>query len=362
MGPLTLQEGYSAQQVTFTTNYVPADYPEDELYRTLMVSYGGGADQYDIRYDRGENEPNVVDSSGGLFSPSGRMLAYGVSETQSLTSPVSYWFRVLEDQKTESAEFITVQLAFGRGASLHLVEASRPVTLHLADAANRRPRFASSTKTYTINDDSPAGTQVGPATVAADLENDTLTYSLTETVTGTDASHFEINSSTGVITVKTTTLDWNNPADDNDDNSYEAILWVSDGMNGDGSPEAHSDQPTQDDDYLEITIRVTPAPTAVPAKAAGLTATAEPDSKGWVRLAWTDSSDPTISHYQYQTNLGGGVYGEWDNIPRSAPDQSNELDYRAPSIDFAVEHGFRIRAVNNRGPGEASEPAKTTPI
>ena len=73
--------------------------------------------------------------------------------------------------------------------------ASAPVTINLTNV-NEAPVFAQPNYTFTLAENSATGTAVG--TVAAtDPENNSLTFSLS----GTNASYFAINASTGAITV-----------------------------------------------------------------------------------------------------------------------------------------------------------------
>ena len=70
---------------------------------------------------------------------------------------------------------------------------------------NRAPAFASAAVTRSVAENTAAGGNVGAAVTATDADGDTLTYSLG----GTDASSFELGSSSGQITVKSgTTLNF----------------------------------------------------------------------------------------------------------------------------------------------------------
>ena len=64
-------------------------------------------------------------------------------------------------------------------------------------AVNAAPVFASQTMTRQVVENSPAGTAVGGAVTATDSDGDILVYSLG----GTDAASFEVDSSSGQITV-----------------------------------------------------------------------------------------------------------------------------------------------------------------
>ena len=71
--------------------------------------------------------------------------------------------------------------------------------------ANDAPVFESATETRNVDENSPAGTNVGEPVMATDENNDAVTY----TMGGTDASSYEIGSSTGQITVAAgVTLDY----------------------------------------------------------------------------------------------------------------------------------------------------------
>ena len=71
-----------------------------------------------------------------------------------------------------------------------------------------------------------------------DPEASELTYSLG----GTDAGLFEIDASTGQIGIgAATTLDYESPADLNDDNVYELAVQVTDGEDEEGNIDTSTD-------------------------------------------------------------------------------------------------------------------------
>ncbi|MYJ93754.1 MAG: hypothetical protein F4038_12005, partial [Chloroflexi bacterium] len=81
--------------------------------------------------------------------------------------------------------------------------------------------------------------------IAPDPEDDSLTWSLA----GTDAGDFTINSSTGALRFSAVP-DYEDPADHNDDNTYELIVQVTDGKNAQGGTD------NTVDDTHEVTITV----------------------------------------------------------------------------------------------------------
>ena len=108
---------------------------------------------------------------------------------------------------------------------------------------NDAPVFDGSSTTRNIDENSAAGTNVGSPVIATDEDTTaayrSLAYSL---ASGTDASSFAIDESTGQITVATgTNLDYETK------NSYSVTVEVTDGKDADGS----------DDTTIDATIAVT---------------------------------------------------------------------------------------------------------
>ena len=117
-----------------------------------------------------------------------------------------------------------------------------PVTIDVTDV-NEPPTFdEGDAATREVPENSAADTNVGAAVPATDQDGDTLTYSLS----GTDASLFEIDASSGQITVKSgTELDYEAKT------SYDVTVNVSDLLDIDGVAD------TVIDDTITITINVT---------------------------------------------------------------------------------------------------------
>ena len=114
------------------------------------------------------------------------------------------------DYETKSSYTVTVTVtaASGGGANAQSLDPNAPgaytvpVTINVSDV-NEPPAFADDTATRSIAENSAAGSGIGAVVTATDPDGvakfNTLTYSLT----GTDASKFDIGSTTGQITVKT---------------------------------------------------------------------------------------------------------------------------------------------------------------
>ena len=94
---------------------------------------------------------------------------------------------------------------------------SLPITI--ISGSNTAPVFTDGTSvTRSVAERTAAGTNIGTPIAATDAENDTLTY----TISGIDASAFDIDSSTGQLKTKTA-LDYETKT------SYTVVITVSDG-------------------------------------------------------------------------------------------------------------------------------------
>ena len=111
---------------------------------------------------------------------------------------------------------------------------------------NEPPGFDSSVLDLVVVENTAASTNIGSPVAANDPESDTLTYSLL----GVDSDQFDIEPSTGQISVGgTTTFDIELPSDSNADNVYELAVQVTDGRNAEGNPDDSVD--------AEIGVKIT---------------------------------------------------------------------------------------------------------
>ena len=140
---------------------------------------------------------------------SGNTLTYSLSGTDassfsigSTTGQITTKAGVTYDYESKSSYSLTVGASDGNGGT-----ASIAVTVNLTDVSetpapppNQDPSFTDGTSTTReVAENSGGGTNVGSAVTATDPDaGDTLTYSLS----GTDATSFEIGNSTGQLTTK----------------------------------------------------------------------------------------------------------------------------------------------------------------
>ena len=218
------------------------------------------------------------------------------------------------DKETRDAYSVTVSVRDNRdnqGSTDSAEDDSIDVTITVTDG-NDPPTFPGATTSLEVTENTAAGEDVGSPVSATDSESDDLTYSLS----GSDASHFDIVTSTGQILTKGA-LDY-----ESNKKSYSVTVEVTDNRNVQGGAD-----PTIDD-TIEVTINVidvdesgslTLSP-AQPRVAAPVTATlSDPDgtisdltwtwesatSSTWttVRTA-TSSSDTSDSHTPADADLG----------------------------------------------------------
>ena len=79
-----------------------------------------------------------------------------------------------------------------------------------------------------------------------------------------------------------------------------------------------------------------------------------------VTLGWDDPGHADITGWQYQMRPAGGgaLWGDWTNVPLS---HAHTTTYTVENLAAGVVHWFKVRAVNARGRGAASEPVAATP-
>ena len=114
------------------------------------------------------------------------------------------------------------------------------VTVIDVEEANEQPAFADATTTRSIIENTAAGENVGDPATATDPDRDPLEY----TLGGTDASSFDIDSSTGQLLTDAA-------LDHETKSSYSVTVSVRDNKDDDANPD------TATDDTIEVAITLT---------------------------------------------------------------------------------------------------------
>ena len=251
------------------------------------------------------------------------------------------------DYETKTSYTVTVTVtaaAKSQGANAQSIDPNAPgdyivpVTINVTDV-NEPPAFADDTATRSIAENSAADTNIGAVVTATDPDGvakfNTLTYSLT----GTDASDFTIDSSTGQIKTKSA-LDYE------DDTSYSVTVNVTDGKNASGTAD------TTADDTIAVTINVTdvnepPAAPTAPTVAQNSTTPTTKLDVSWT--APTNTGKPAINDYDVQYRKSGdSTWTEWNASPeRPAQHASATITGLTAGKTYEVQ----VRAGNDEGDG-----------
>ena len=109
-------------------------------------------------------------------------------------------------------------------------KSANAVTAQIA-ASNSEPTFGFGTLTKAVNENSASGTNVGSATTATDTDNDTLTYSLS----GTDSGSFTVDSNGQIKTKSGVTYDFESKS------TYSVTLNVHDNKDAAGGSDTTID-------------------------------------------------------------------------------------------------------------------------
>ena len=203
--------------------------------------------------------------------------------------------------------------------------------------------------TRSVNENSASGTNVGAA-VTAKSTNTTYTY--THALSGTDASKFEIGSTTGQITVKSgTSLDYETKT------SYSVTVTVTAAAKNAGV-NAQSVDPNAPGEYtVPVTINVTdvnePPTITAPTVAAHAT---EPKYK--LEVSWTAptmTGKPAVSDYDVQYKKSSD--STWTSHSFTGTGTSTTLT----GLTAGTTYDVQVKAVNDEGnSGWSSSVSKKT--
>jgi len=160
---------------------------------------------------------------------------------------------------------------------------------------------------------------------ATDDENNTLTFS----ISGEDASNFDINSSTGLIRFKTTP-DYENPADANIDNRYNFTATVSDGIA---------------QDSVDINITVTNVDETPPSGGTNVDETPPSDGAG-------GSTPPTPTHVLGNVEASSEIAGTTTQTDSTTNDVSTTLSTTNDAnedvvIDVVAKSSGKVKATHS---------------
>ncbi len=181
-------------------------------------------------------------------------------------------------------------------------------------APNRTPYFiGGDSVTFTIDENMSQGTPVGSALTATDPNGDTLSYSLS----GTDASSFGIDSSTGQLIVK-------EPLDFETQSVYEVTIRVSDDRNA--------------SDDVDVTITITNVD-----EAGTVAVSAEQPQVGTALAASLSDPDGSVSNISWQWAASSDG-SNWSDISGAKSDSYTPVAddvgiYLQATVSYTDLHG-----------------------
>ena len=245
------------------------------------------------------------------------------------------------DHEAKWSYSVTVGVSDGKNASGGAdttIDDTIAVTIFATDV-NEVPEFSAATATRSVAENSAAGTNIGAVVTATDPDGvakyNTLTYSLS----GTDAAEFDIDSSTGQITVKSA-LDheakW----------SYSVTVGVSDGKDASGTAD------TTIDDTVAVTIFATDVdepPPALDGPSVSQNATT-PNTE--LDVSWTApdmTGKPAVSDYDVRYRKSSE--STWRSHSFSGTGTSTTITGLTQNTRYEVQ----VRAVNDEGEGPWSD-------
>ena len=233
---------------------------------------------------------------------------------------------------TASAEYhVRVQALNGETPSAW---SDPSVAVPTNSAANSAPVFSETAPTREVAENLASDQNVGDAVTATDADGDTLEY----TLEGTDASSFDIVSTSGQIqTTSGVTYDYEATK-----NSYEVTVKASD-----GTASATID--------VEITVTDADEQPDTPAKP---TLAAVSGSSTRLVASWTApglNGGPEITGYNVEYREG--TSGDWETVTHNGTGTTTTITGLTANTEYQV----RVQALNGETPSAWSDPSGAVP-
>ncbi len=212
-GSDTIAVTINITDVDEATNTAPVFTEGETASRSVAENTGSGVDIGSAVSATDEDNDTLTYSLGGTDASS---FSIGSTNGQLRTSAAL-------DYETKSSYSVTINVSDGKGGSDTI-----NITINVTDvdeATNTAPTFTDgSTTTRSVDENTKSGVDISTAVSATDADDDTLSYSLS----GTDATSFSIDSSSGQLRTSAA-LDYETK------DSYSVTITVSDGNGGSAS-------------------------------------------------------------------------------------------------------------------------------
>ena len=287
---IVVAEGHGAVTLVAVATTTKDKMPEsDSSFEVVATSYDGTASQPD---DYGRLSGRATFTQGDFT----RVTVGGQQRYQAVKQfPVT----IVDDDVDESVETFTATLVYADPSPSHLTGGNSTATVTITDdelvpvtIANVAPYFMDgSTTRRSVPENSREGTAVGEPVAATDADNDTLVYGLT----GTDASSFTIDSTSGQLKTSAS-LDFET------DSSYSVTVNVRDSKDSAGAADIAVDA------TIAVTISVNNKDEA------GTVTLPASFSGGVAATASVTDPDGTVSGDSWRWARGNTATGSFSNI------------------------------------------------
>ena len=196
----------------------------------------------------------------------------------------------------------------------------------VAAAANSDPTFPMSTAAREVAENTAAGQNVGAVLTASDSDGDTLTY----TLEGTDATSFELDTTTtaGSAQIQTKT---GVTYDHEVKSSYTVVVKADDNNGGTAAS-------------VTVTITITDV-NEKPERPAAPTVTATAGSTTSLSVSWTEPATTGPDIDDYDLRYREGTSGGWSNGPQNVTATLASIG----SLDAGTSYQVQVRATNDEG-------------
>ena len=225
------QNGGIDYQLSITATDLAANSTDLALTISLLDDTGTAPTfaQASVSIDVDENTASTIYTAQASDVDAGDTLTYSISGTDSSYFTIDpsggeLAFNTAPDYESPSddGKDNTYELSITATDSM-AKQAQQSLTISINNLNDNAPQFDLSANSFDVAENTTAITTVA----ADDVDGDDLTFSLTNS---TDASFFSLDSTSGVLAFASAP-DFENPADNNADNTYELELNVFDGAN-----------------------------------------------------------------------------------------------------------------------------------
>ena len=220
--------GDNTYELTITATDLGANSSELALSISVVDDTGSAPtfDQASVSIDVDENSPGTIYTAQASDVDPGDTLSYSISgvdaelliigDNGDIAFPEPPDYENPSDSGADNTYEITITATDSIGK-----QADQDLRITILNLNDNDPKFDLASSAFDVAENTTAITTIA----ATDADGDDLTFSLTNT---TDASHFTLDSSSGVLAFGSAP-DFESPQDSNTDNTYELELSVADG-------------------------------------------------------------------------------------------------------------------------------------